>query len=349
MRLYYPIFVFFILFFVSCEKDKPQIAQSRTLYGVIFKDTVMYIKEEEEGNIMKTLLAQNIPDGVTVTYDNNSIDREHTTDLIATATFSLMKSDDWWSFGDVKDAYGLDKPENKTEAKNLYKEDSTSNRTDPRWKNPITLKAKFKVLKMQGTTPPTDQNFFEVTIKTVKEPDDKEREDLVITGYTGMDKEIVIPTYINNKKVKGVGEKAFYNKPITSIVFPNSDSLHYIAKNAFRACTSLVNVVLSESIDSIAYGAFMGIAAESIVLGKNIRYIGEDAFGQTKLKKVTIYAVAPPKTKEYTPDGASKEGYIFTGSPIDSIFIPDGRKVGNYDAAIGWNSEEFVDKLYEMK
>ena len=90
-------------------------------------------------------------------------------------------------------------------------------------------------------------------------------EDGVLTGYTGSDTNVVIPsTYsISNGSivegtdytVTGIGESAFDRKTsITSITIP--EGVTSIGKYAFRGCSSLTSITIPENVTSIGIYAF---------------------------------------------------------------------------------------------
>ena len=90
-------------------------------------------------------------------------------------------------------------------------------------------------------------------------------EDGVVTGYTGSDTNVVIPsTYsISNGSivegtdytVTGIGESAFDRKTsITSITIP--EGVTSIGKYAFRGCSSLTSITIPENVTSIGIYAF---------------------------------------------------------------------------------------------
>ena len=68
-----------------------------------------------------------------------------------------------------------------------------------------------------------------------------------ITGYSGSDTEIVIPSEIGGKTVTRIGNYAFRNcSGLTSIVLP--DSLKTIGDYAFCNCSGLSGIDLPDSL-----------------------------------------------------------------------------------------------------
>lgn len=71
-----------------------------------------------------------------------------------------------------------------------------------------------------------------------------------ITGYTGTDTEISIPTKIYNKNVTSIGDSTFYGcSSLTSITIP--DSVTSIGNGAFYGCRSLTGIKIPDSVTSM--------------------------------------------------------------------------------------------------
>jgi hypothetical protein len=110
-----------------------------------------------------------------------------------------------------------------------------------------------------------------------------------ITKYAGSDKEVVIPSTINGKKVTSIGEKAFYFcESLTKVTIPNS--VTSIGEDAFFYCRSLASVTIPNSVISIGDSAFYGCASiTSITIPNSVASMDECAFyGCTGLKSITI-------------------------------------------------------------
>ena len=52
--------------------------------------------------------------------------------------------------------------------------------------------------------------------------DDRRTSTVIINGYEGSEKDISIPSVINNMPVVKIGERAFFGKDITKVTFPDS-------------------------------------------------------------------------------------------------------------------------------
>ena len=77
---------------------------------------------------------------------------------------------------------------------------------------------------------------------------------ILILSYSGLEKDLTIPSVIDGKRVIGIAEKAFYNSPLERVVLP--DGIKSIGWFAFAGSYRLRSVVMPASVSSIAYGAF---------------------------------------------------------------------------------------------
>lgn len=132
-----------------------------------------------------------------------------------------------------------------------------------------------------------------------------------IEEYTGMDKEVEIPTYLWGRKVKIIGAKAFYEnryiehvlcskyiEKITGKAFADCNYLEtvkmgkatkFIGYGAFDECINLKRVELNDGLEEISVSAFgYTKSLTHIYIPETVRVIGEDAFLKSGLKKVTF-------------------------------------------------------------
>lgn len=108
-----------------------------------------------------------------------------------------------------------------------------------------------------------------------------------ITGYTGTDTELVIPSEIEGKSVTSIGGYAFYNNnKLTSIRI--SDNVTNIGRAAFYACQDLTSINFPDSLTSIGEAAFYHSSLTSIIIPKNVTSIGERPFGSGKLISIKV-------------------------------------------------------------
>ena len=136
---------------------------------------------------------------------------------------------------------------------------------------------------------------------------------------TGMgvcvDKEVVIPEYIDGYQVTAIGELAFWaSHMVTSITMP--DSVVSIGRSAFDACLQLESITLSASLETIGIHAFTHCESlKTIHLPDSLTDLGGGAFsGCSSLTAVTI-----PAGVTVIPAG------VFTDcSNLESITLHEG-------------------------
>ena len=123
-----------------------------------------------------------------------------------------------------------------------------------------------------------------------------------LVEYNGSSSEITIPSEYNGKPVIEIGERAFENNIVNTVIISDGvkrieeyafyycaalesvsvpDSVSYIGEAAFAQCHSIRSIA-PEGADYIGTFAFLNCRNLSVVsLGDQIRYIGDDAFGGT--------------------------------------------------------------------
>lgn len=93
-----------------------------------------------------------------------------------------------------------------------------------------------------------------------------------ITGYTGTDTNVVIPSKIEGCRVTGIGDKAFYKHgSLTSIFIPNS--VTSIGELAFFSCRNLSSICIPDSVTFIGELAFSSSGLTNISLPNSITTI----------------------------------------------------------------------------
>lgn len=91
----------------------------------------------------------------------------------------------------------------------------------------------------------TKKNDFEYTLKDGK---------AIITKYIGTSAAVEIPSRIDGYAITAIGEGAFQNSDVESIIIPSSVRL--IDWFAFAGCTSLESITIPSSVTLVEYGAF---------------------------------------------------------------------------------------------
>ena len=131
-----------------------------------------------------------------------------------------------------------------------------------------------------------------------------------ITGRAlgNTDADIVIPATASDGtttySVTTIGDGAFFNNALTSVIIPNSVTT--IGEGTF-ASNALTSVTIGNSVTTIGAGAFANNALTSVTIGNSVMTIGNFAFGFNNLTSVTI------------PDSVTSIGeQAFTGNALTS-------------------------------
>jgi len=132
---------------------------------------------------------------------------------------------------------------------------------------------------------------------------------VIITGYTGSARDIVIPKTINGLPVTAIGESAFTRKRLTSLILPGTVAV--IGKRAF-SYNRLSELTLPDSVTTVEYGAFSNNRLSNIIMPDSLTSIGMNAFAVNRLKNIDL-----PDAIEYIGDGA------FTRNLLDDVSVPD--------------------------
>jgi len=136
-------------------------------------------------------------------------------------------------------------------------------------------------------------------------------EGIRITGYTGSARAITIPADIEGIPVKEIGNNAFANRNITSVVIPGSVTI--IGENAFSGSRQLTSVIMHDNIVQIGDFAFRGTGITQIDLPSKITIINRGLFFEcTSLTSIVI------------PEGVTIIGMdaFNTCSALTSITLP---------------------------
>lgn len=106
------------------------------------------------------------------------------------------------------------------------------------------------------------------------------------TAYLGEDKSVVIPEQIDGYPVTEIGEFAFYNKEVQSVVFPST--LTKIGKQAFDLSTLKEFSFAGDQTVEVGESAFAATDMEEIVVPKNIKNIPKGCFSQSAYAKSIV-------------------------------------------------------------
>ncbi len=148
---------------------------------------------------------------------------------------------------------------------------------------------------------------------------------IVITGYSGTDSDLVIPSVLDGHEVVSIGESAFANsETLTHVTIPSG--VTSIGPKAFSCCEKLSGVSIPNSVVSIGFAAFEECSSLNILdIPESVTSIDNYAFSDCGLTHVTI------------PSGMASTGnYVFYSCPrLASVEISDGvSSIG--ECAFGW-------------
>lgn len=108
---------------------------------------------------------------------------------------------------------------------------------------------------------------------------------ITITGYTGSNTQVIIPSNINNKRVTAIGDNAFKEKKITKIAFPTT--LKTIGKCAFYNASINEDLKIPSSVTCIDNYAFENLDVSRVFIGGSPN-IYNSAFSGCQMKELSI-------------------------------------------------------------
>lgn len=115
----------------------------------------------------------------------------------------------------------------------------------------------------------------------------EDKNEVMVTKYTGSSKDVIIPESYENYKVTVLGSSLFNGKDITSVEIP--DTVKEIQDYAFSSNRNLKSVKLPKNLETIGTNVFFNCSSlESIELPASLKEIGVYAFSAAGLKSVTI-------------------------------------------------------------
>ena len=143
----------------------------------------------------------------------------------------------------------------------------------------------------------------------------------MLTGYSGTDTEIVIPsTYSLDQEgnviegddflVTSIGERAFYYSGITSIEIPNT--VTSIGAEAFRYCENLTSITIPDNVETLgdyAFAACKGLIR--IDIGAGVTTIGNNVFSGCSAVEVMIIRTATlPQVSNIVISNSNSKIYV---------------------------------------
>ncbi len=119
-----------------------------------------------------------------------------------------------------------------------------------------------------------------------------DEDEATITGYTGTDTEITIPSELQGYPVVAIGSSAFKNnETIKSVVIPNG--VTSIGSSAFYGCIKLGTVTFPATLTSLGNNSFQQSGIKTVSLPESLTFIGHDAFYScTYLTTVKFFATS---------------------------------------------------------
>lgn len=180
----------------------------------------------------------------------------------------------------------------------------------------------------------------ETPVECFSYEEDEDGEGIVIIGYHGIDKNVVIPATINGMPVVALGYNDNYWNGVfedctdlTSVAIPSS--VRVIGCNAFAYCTSLKEIIIPEGVDEIGCDAFWGCSSlVSITIPKTVKILAseEDAlydelYDETFGKCISLESIVVDSDNEYF---TSVDGVLFTKDMETLLQYPSGKKDKHY-------------------
>ena len=144
----------------------------------------------------------------------------------------------------------------------------------------------------------------------------------VITGYTGTAEELTIPDTINGYPVREIAKQAFLKcTTLVRVVLP--DTITTIGESAFQGCTALTEINIPSGLTDMGWFLFFDCTAlKNVTIPEGLTKISYGMFhGCKSLTTVTI------------PDGVTLiDSYAFSGcTGLVDVTIPNGVKcIGNH-------------------
>ena len=178
-----------------------------------------------------------------------------------------------------------------------------------------------------------------------------------VAGCTGkVPQNVTIPSAVSNGgktyTVERIGEKAFYESVLLSVVLPNT--IKSIGKYAF-CYSSLESIELPIGLERIEIGAFSECKSlKSVVLPSTIKSIGEYAFEETSLESIEL-PIGLERIEKYAFDDCNSLKSVvlpntiksigksaFSNSSLESIKLPIGLERIEEYAFYGCKSLKYV-------
>ena len=167
---------------------------------------------------------------------------------------------------------------------------------------------------------------------------------IIITGYTGNARDIVIPQTIASLPVTAIGDDAFMGGEMRSI---DLGSITELGDNAFANCDYLVSVAIPDSVTSIGTATFADCdLLKSCILGAGVSSMDPTWFdGCGLFKNVTV--------SDASNTFSSIDGVVYSKDGNVLVFYPCGRTAETFVTpngvtAIGQNAFQSQDYMKQI-
>ena len=139
-----------------------------------------------------------------------------------------------------------------------------------------------------------------------------ENGELWLTGYTGEETDVEIPSELDGKKVDYLSETLAQNPTVTSVVIP--DTVTEIGYGVFCWCESLTSVTIPGSVTKIGDYAFSACnSLETLTIPNSVTEIGDMVFAESAFTSIVI------------PDSVTTigSGMFYDCEELTDVTLPD--------------------------
>ena len=119
-----------------------------------------------------------------------------------------------------------------------------------------------------------------------------------VTGYTGTNPVVIIPSSTNGYPVTSIGFQAFYDSILKNVRIPNS--VTNIGHGAFIKCIYMTNITIGDGVTSIGSNAFAScIGLTNITIPKSVTNIADYTFSIGNSLKGIYFKGDAPNTSSH--------------------------------------------------
>ncbi|WP_101688212.1 leucine-rich repeat domain-containing protein [Dysgonomonas massiliensis] len=148
-----------------------------------------------------------------------------------------------------------------------------------------------------------------------------------------------LKTVILPRKLKAIGEKAFYGSTVSELTMYNN--LKKIEANAFENCAQLSEINFPKSLTEIGENAFKGcVSLADVILPAGVKEMYVNTFDARFVKTLQIQSSTPPTLKSSTQSVAKSSS---NSASMPKIYVPKGAK-SNYESHPDWCNYQILEK-----